>query len=98
MPGSVSRWRGWAGSSSSLRRRFFMYWRRYSLLVLAGGSPYLLQELALADDLAGVPGQRVEQLPFGGREVHPGDVPVGDVNRVPADADRGCNLRAVQAA
>jgi len=69
MPGSVMRCRGRVGSGSSLRRSWFMYWRKVMGLGEVARPPHRLQELTLANELAGVTRQHLQQLPFGRRQV-----------------------------
>jgi hypothetical protein len=69
MPGSVMRCRGRVGSGSSLRRSWFMYWRKVMGLGEVARPPHRLQELTLANELAGVTRQHLQHLPFGRRQV-----------------------------
>src|SRR6185312_8201736 len=69
MPGSVMRCRGRVGSGSSLRRSWFMYWRKVMGLSEVARPPHRLQEWTLANELAGVTRQHLQHLPFGRRQV-----------------------------
>jgi len=69
MPGSVMRCRGRVGSGSSLRRSWFMYWRKVMGLGEVARPPHRPQELTLANELAGVTRQHPQHLPFGRRQV-----------------------------
>jgi len=69
MPGSVMRCRGRVGSGSSLRRSWFMYWRKVMGLGEVARPPHRPQELTLANELAGVTRQHLQHLPFGRRQV-----------------------------
>jgi len=69
MPGSVMRCRGRVGSGSSLRRSWFMYWRKVMGLGEVARPPHRLQEWTLANELAGVTRQHLQHLPFGRRQV-----------------------------
>src|SRR6478609_10000243 len=68
MPGSVMRCRG-GGPARAGGAVGFMYWRKVMGLGEVARPPHRLQELTLANELAGVTRQHLQHLPFGRRQV-----------------------------